>query len=516
MPRGKAVVLAEKSVKTEENALRAKVDKLVEQNGRLSESLTQVQTMFEREDRGWGRNFFMAEGEYGLTLMDLREWGDQIRNAMVGNPLIKRGLLLRTSYIWQDGIQYRKGTIPNEGRGKGKNVQAVIDKPMNQRNFFGASARSRREASLYADGLAAYIGNDSTGILRAVPLRQLSADYRDPDFEGEVWAYRRTWLHFFPGDLTGVEQHRWYFTDEFAHERMPKINYGGVMEDVDQDHTIFVMNANGLDGMALGSPDALAALIWSRIARNAIMDGVTMTSAMATFAFKASIATKNAGANASMTLGVQGSAGQTAIIGGANDLTPMSSAGKGYEFESLEPLIGLIASSLDVSVEALTSKSREVKELSTLDLATRLAMELRRAEHVEFDKRILTWLGAKDAEVYFITLDDSSEIYRRIQAIVLLWNTGLYSAEETKEKLEKMDGKVTFNPVPDGVMLPNNKNSLPRLDVDTDGETPPAGPPAAPSPNAPGTAPSTAAPDQGQSNKSGGQSSSGNDINKKR
>lgn len=504
MPRGKALTLVEDQKKLSEASLRSTVQNLSDQNQRLQESLTQVQAMFEREDRGWGRNFFMAEGEYGLSVWDLRDWGDQIRNAMVGNPLIKRGLALRTAYIWQDGIKYREGTIPKEGRGRGTNVQGPIDQKSNQRNFFGTSARARREASLYADGFVAYLGNNNTHELRAIPVREISADYRDPDFQGDVWAYRRTWLHYEVGSRTGTEQHEWYFTDTFWDKWVPVINYGGVNEPVSKKHKIFTMNANPVDGFAYGSPDALAALIWSRIARDATMDGVTMTSALAAFAFKASVATKTSGDNASLKLATPASAGATAVLGAANDLVPMSSAGKSYDFEGLEPLVGLIASSLNVSVEALLSKSREVKELSTLDLATRLAMEARRAEHVEFDKRVLDWMGAPDAEVYFVTLDDSSETYREMQSVVLRWNTGLYSADEIKEQLEQLAGKSTFKAVPVGVLLPNNKASWERNDIDPNGG--PAG-------SAP---PTTAAPDQGQSNKTGGQSSSGNDINKRR
>ena len=54
---------------------------------------------------------------------------------------------------------------------------------------------------------------------------------------------------------------------------------------------------------------------------------------------------------------------------------------------------------------------------------------------------------------------------------------------------------------PEGVMTPNNENSLGRRDVDTDSSA------------ADGVTPSTAAPDQGTSNRTGGADSTlGNDI----
>ena len=42
------------------------------------------------------------------------------------------------------------------------------------------------------------------------------------------------------------------------------------------------------------------------------------------------------------------------------------------------------------------------------------------AEDAEFDKRILRWLGAPDAYVYFDTYEDATDEYRAMQALILL------------------------------------------------------------------------------------------------
>jgi len=219
---------------------------------------------------------------------------------------------------------------------------------------------------------------------------------------------------------------------------------------------------------------------------------VTMTSALATFAFKASVASKNGAENVSMKLANSSSAGSTATVGGANDLVPLSSAGKTYDFASLAPVAAVVASSLDVSAEALTSTS-SAGSLTSLDFNTRLAMEARRAEHVELDRRVMLWLGAPDAEVYFNSMDDSAEGYRMMQSVVLRWGTGLYGPDEIKEQFEELLGKGTFKAPFKGVVVPNN---IAQVNA--------AKPDVAPV--------NVAAPDQGTGNGTGGQSGSGNDI----
>ena len=463
MSPSKSLKLIETQDSTEKHMLREQVVSLASQSEQLAESLSQVQAMLSKEDQGW-KGVFANATEDGLSLDDLRKWSIEIRNAVVGNSHIKRGLSLRSSYVWQDGIQYREDTIPSEGRGKGANVRKAIDLPLNKRNYFNQSARAKKEGRLYYDGIALYEGNDTTKILHSIPLREITDDYRDRKHSADVMAYRHTWTQFPRGGGAGVVMNEWIFTDTFIDMRRPTIEYEGKTEKVSQTTRIFDQVANGMDDFAYGSPDALAALLWSRIAKNLYMNGVVMTDALATFAFKATVASKNGAENVSMKLANAEGAGNTATVGGANDLVPLSSAGKGYDFLSFQPVIAIIAASLDVSAVALTSDSSSAggqASVSTLDLPTRLAMEARRAEHVEFEKRILSWMGAPAAEVYFQTLTDPTDLYRAQQGQAIKLGTGLYTPEEIKIALEKLEGN--HNPVvtiPDGFLMPNNLKSL--------------------------------------------------------
>lgn len=487
------------NLKEQRVALQEEVSSLMREADTLSEGLDQVRAMLQREDRNWVAVFGGGNEDDGLDLDNLKEWSRKLRNSVVGAPWMKRGLSLRSSYVWQGGMQY--GNIPSSGKGKSKNVQTLINHPLNQRNFFGPIARRKREGCLYHDGIALWVGDNTTKQVHPIPLNEITGDLRDPDHNADVWAYRRSWTETNLSTAEKTQRVEWYFTDTFYEHRVATITRGSNKpEPVSQTHTAFDMVANGMEGFAYGSPDALAAQIWNGITRDLYMDGVTMSQAMSTFALKATVSTKAGGDRTTMRLASSKGAGQTAVLGGVNDLVPLSTAGKGYDFETLRSVVAIIATALDVSSIALTSDpgaaGSSYGSASTLDLPTRLAMEARRQEHIQLDARVLRWMGAPDATVYFEPLDDGAETYREVQAVILKWNTGLYSAEEAKKQLEAIAGREFASPVPDGVMLPNNEKFKDTLT--NDGQD--------------AATPSTAAPGQGRSDKTGGQDAAGNDL----
>lgn len=501
--------LTENTEKDEE--LRLLVGGLVHDNENLRENLAQVSAMFAAEDRGW-LNAWAGDSEEGISLDSLKEWSVELRNAVVGSPHIKRGLALRTAYVWSGGIKYRGLPGASQGRKPSDNIEGLTKTPMNQRNFFGPAARARREADLFCDGISLYLGRESDKKLRNVPLAEITADYRDPDFHSDIWAYRRTWDHYAPNSTKPTTKHRWYFTDTFKGERTPKIRYGGNSEDVDLEHVIFDQFANAANAFAYGSPDALAALIWSRIVRDLYMDGKTMTAALATFAFKATVATKTSGDSATIKLASKNGAGSTAVVGGANDLAPLSSAGKGYDFSSFAPVVAIVATSLDLTLEDLTGTNSTGSDTSSsLALATRLAIALRRAEHVEFDLRVLEWMGADKAEAFFSSLIDPTDLYRAQQGVGIKWGTGLYTAKEIKTQFEALEGNdISEVTVPVGVLVPNTQKTL-----DANSKSKAAAAPAAT--DGEGGTGGGANPTQGSPSKfGGGKGLNGNDINKDR
>jgi hypothetical protein len=435
----------------------------------LREQFDRALAQLKREDKGWTSYLGVEEGEnFGLTLEDLQKVSKKLRESVVGAPWMGRGLRLRASNVWQeDGMQY--SGIPEAARGK-KNVQDLMDHPQNQLHFFGHGARREREGCLYHDGISIWIGDDKTKLLEAIPLTQIKSQLVDPNGLGVIWAYKREWSELDLSTGKREDKKEWIFVDRFIDKRVTQIKVGdNEPEKVNMTARIFDMHANHMRGLPYGTPDALAAFIWNGIARDLYMDGVTMSEAMATFAFKAKVTTKEGAKNAAMAYATEQTAGSTAIVGGPNDLQPMSNAGKAYDFESIRAITAIIAAALDVSNIHLTADpgaaGSSYGSAQTLDLPTRLAMEARRQEHIDLDRRVLTWMGAKDAEPYFKSLADPTEIFREVQALLLLWSSGLYSPAPLEKRISELM-QILENTVPDGVLIPNNSASWERTDID--------------------------------------------------
>lgn len=450
------------------------------ENERISEALNNAVMMLRQEDAGWALPG--EDGYRGLDLDGIKKWAGQINTSLTGtesnapNPHMRNGLMLRHSFIWSGNIHYAK--IPGDPETPGKrgraNVQDLIDALDNQRLFFSSSARRRRENALYSEGLYLTIGKNSDKKLRPVPLHEITDTHRDELYEDDIVAYRWTRNEAGrepgtannPGKLTGqrVKKSYWVFVDWFDGKIPDKILYESKEEEVLKDHTVFDLHANRPNGAAFGSPDAIAAIVWARIIRDLIMNGVKMQDALAMFAFKATSKTKAGQKQEALELAKDKQSGSAVAVGGENDLVPLSSAGRGYDFTSIGFVVSTMAASLHVSGIALSANTAlagsSYGAAKTLDLPGRMAMQTRRDEHIEYDKRVLRWMGAPDADVYFDNYDDATDEMRAVQAAMLAWSTGTLTAEGFRAELEAIYGRTFVGEIPEGVIIPNNQKQI--------------------------------------------------------
>jgi len=481
----------------------SRISAMGEERQILEENLDQLRLMMD--DRGWlplwGARFDDGEGPD----MDLiKKRSEKIREYMIAQPWIKQGAELRSNYVWANDIVYEG--LPERSTGVGRRSAAskvldYIEHPVNQLYVFGSNAHKERERALYSDGHHWLIFNDSTKIARRLSLSDITADFRNPDFDEEIWAYRRTWTRRTQSGDVVETVNRWYFTDIFTDERRPSIRVGNQYETVDQTQTIIDGKVNSQIGWAYGWPDAGAVIEWATIYSEFLKNGLQVTKAMARYIYKITQPTKKAVENTALKVGNNaGGAGQSAVIAGG-DIQTLASAGKAYEFSSGLALAAAIATGLQVSVVALTSSPGDAGSsygaASTLDVPGRLAMQERQRWHVEFDTRILKYLGAEDAHVSFPTLLDEAEALRMIQKLVMAWGTGAFHTDEIRPIMaEAADILLKHDAAPEGILLPNNKDSWQRSDIE---------------PKEDPTAPVTQqGPGQGQSNGGAGDTSAPN------
>lgn len=476
------------------------IEHVLTENDVLKESLQNVSTMLAKEDIGW-MSITGAADNYGLELAELQQVALQIREQMVGNPHIKRGHLLRSSFIWDGGMQYTQ--VPGTSTGRGANVQARMNTPKNKKNFFGPNARQEREGVCYSDGNLFVLGDKRDWSLEQIPIWEINGDYRNPNSPTDIWAFRRTWSNFIPGSQGKPQQEQVWIRTESMPASAKVIEIAGTELPLDPNLTIFHGRVNGQVGFSYGIPDALSALVWAKIYKDFMLNGKIMSDALAQFAFQATFGDKTTASSAALEI-ADGGAGLTAVTGLADKLVPMSSAGKGYDFASGTALLAVVATSIELSVIHLSADpgtaGGSYGAASALDLPTQLAIKQRRQWHIEFDKRILAWMGAPDAQASFPPMMDATDLFRTLQMYMLKWNSGLYEPAEIKADIEFLWGKIAAA-VPEGVLIPNNRQSwMDHLTVRDNVSGDPETLDALPTNAAPGVSP---APGQGQSSAAG-------------
>ena len=458
---------------------RERTARLLEQgfanlNPVATEQLMSVMNMLKEEDAGW--LVIGAGQEDGLTLEDLQEWSPKLREALAGNPHMKRGAELRSDYINEGGIRFGGLTAK---------LKKLVNSDIQQYRYFGPTARAERYRACYTDGGVFFLGKEQKGgervIEAAVPLNEIIATHRNPENWSEVWAYLREWR--VGRDDRGIPKTKrmWYYTDLFESNRSraknPTINFQREKIPVAKDAVIFDAFVNTQTGWTFGVPHSLAALAWARLYRDFLVNGKIMSDALAQFAFQMQTKSKGGTQNASMKFASAGGSGQTVV--GPNELSPLATAGKGYDFDSGRALASVVATAIGVSVIHLTADpgtaGSSYGSAQTLDLPTRLSVEAERRWNVELDLRVLRWMGAKNPTAEFNPLISATDVYREIQALKLAFDSGLFEGTPIQDRMADILGITEQGAIPDGVLLPNNEETAkinkpdPRPDGDSNG-----------------------------------------------
>lgn len=471
----------------------------------LAESLDRSMAMLKQEDIGWLlQTGGTLRDQGGPTLEQLHRFSDIATEMVVANPLIKRGVGLRTSYVWSKEPTYSNFTTGGK-RGPKSAEARFFTNPINRANAFGDEAHPQMETAVATEGCYILVGDDSTKEVRPIPLKQIDGVITHPDYQSEIWAYVRKWDTY---DLVAGKtetKREVIYVDTFSGSRQPSFQIGRDTIAVARNKTIIDFWAQRQVGWTFGVPDTLAAIPWTQGYTELMQQGRVMTDALAKFAAKVTAKTQKGADKIGVKTSGRG-AGQMAAVGQGNELDIFSSAGKTYDFGGLRPWAAMVATSLEVSIVHLLSDpgaaGNSYGSASNLDLPTKRAMVSRQNAWAAFLTRVIKWGTGEDAVVTFPTLDEPDP-YREAQTVVLGWQTGAFHPEEVRDRLSTIANvEKGDRAVPTGILIPNNEKSLARNDIDVDSH------------GGSGDTPTHAAsPDQGRSNGSGGTSSAtANDL----
>ena len=424
----------------ETEQLEAVVEELVENR------MADIQLAID--DIGWrplGQDF---DGEE-LDKDTIESASDLLRATVAVNPLVKRGVAVRTSYIWGKGVQFTGIEETN----------SVFTNPLNQRFMFSSEALAENERCLATDGNFFVLAKGAIRQRRAkgigdptiirIPFKQITAHYCNPDNPEEIWFYRREWTERITrpdGTPESKERKVWYPSDLYVvpqGKRRPqtiakvKIDWSGALID----HSV-----NKQVGWKWGIPDGMSVIFWAKAHKEFLEDQARLVKAYSRFAFKATAPTPKAVKAVATKVGnnpgnalphsMREDIGGTAVVAPGGNIQAVGRTAGSVDFSAGLPLASYVAAGLEVPLTDLLSDSslsnRSAAE--TLTASKLAAMVERQKSWASFFQRLFTFWGKDKVEVHFKPIE-TDVTYKMIQAVAQASTLNVLHAEEIREML---------------------------------------------------------------------------------
>jgi hypothetical protein len=362
---------------------------------------------------GWQRLTAYADEEFSRA--GLQQITSVCRIMAIKSPLLRRGLSLRTGYVWGQGVQISARSTGEQGQDVNSVVQRFLDDAGNRRTFTGDQAHEELERALYTDGnvFVALFTRPATGRVqvRTLPWDEITDVICNPEDRSEPWFYRREWWQDERTE-SGIKQIRkvaYYpalgYNPVLKPGRLTFPVYGDdALAEVMWDAPVYHVKVNSQLGWKWGIPDSYAAIDWAQAYKEFLTDWARLIKALSRFAWKlTSKGSKQASARARIAAGPGTDrytgdaqhAGATALMTPDMMLEAVPKSGATIDSESGRPLAAMVAAALDVPVTMLlgdpgTTGARATAE--TLDTPTERSMELRRSVWGEAYRQILDYV----------------------------------------------------------------------------------------------------------------------------
>lgn len=378
--------------RTPDRELSAALVTLNEALGRMSELVA--------DEKGW--SLITGAGDEGMPFQMRQEKAAAAEIAVAANPLIKRGVNLRSAYIWGLGVTV---TIRDEAS-TGQDIQAVLTEFQNDPGnaaLWAIDEQIQRERELATVGEVwlALPTVKKTGRVRVRPLpaREMTAILTDPEDRYTDWFYLREYtlnktLHrtLYPalGYQPAVQGKA--LTAEMA-ARLNRADLSGTEIRWDAPVRALIVNRLGRRGLgdvfaSLPSADAYIAFLeaWHKLMLS-----------LARFVWRAKTRPDKAQKVAQQILEAE----QRRMIGGttiedpATGVEAINKSGATFDADSGRPLAGMVAAGLGLPVTMLLADpgvtgARAVAE--TLDEPTELEFGVRRRMWSRVISDIVGWV----------------------------------------------------------------------------------------------------------------------------
>lgn len=392
-----------------------------------ADALTRASLM--KEDIGW---YDPARHSSDLVPLGvIKEHAVRSRRLATYNPIVKRGVNVRSAYMWS--------TLP-EPRKLSKKVKQRLDGIL-----LGYDARARDEAAFNTDGMVIYRIAPG-GQIAPVPITRVQGIARadNATSEADIHALLIGPVPLEDPTTVTVPDPEWVILD--GRPRIDVIDQGGYKTN--KTDTLVCAFVNRLTGEQWGKPDLMGAVYWAKAYKEYLEAGHTLAIALARIAFKVKSTTAAQQQAVITKMSSLQDAGATASLGADQDLLAVSKAGAGIDMTSGSPLAAMVAAALDVPLSVLltdgSAGGRQGAE-TALEEPTFKAFELRRRIHQDLVKRVLAAAGYK-TEVDLAPLSNDL-IQRWGQVVTLGLQNGILHRVEARELFLRRFAPVNAKPV---------------------------------------------------------------------
>lgn len=426
-----------------------------EENLELLETYNNMaQALLSIEDEGWSLLGVQRTIGDAFTLEELHMLAEKLTEKTDGNPLLKRGFGLRTSYIFGRGVQMTDFSS--------RRVESLVNDPENQAALFSAEAMIINERSNFTSGQFFILGDNTTKKLQRIPFKEITGWVSDPDNVDVIRYIRRTWSRI-QIDGSTMTMQEWYPVDTYV----PTVKVQKIQNQrVNYSKTMFPFMVNKRAGNPWGVPDCFAAYPWAYAYNEYLKDGSRILKSLSMFAWQLKSKTRTGATTAAATIATTKAAGSTAVLGADMELSSLPRTSNSVDLGNGKPLAAMVAAALEVSVVALMSDpgtSGAYGVAQTLDVPTTKAMQARQRLWELYLARVMLFFGQRETYVKWPKMETESS-YRMVQSLALAYEAGAIWQDEMRAAvMDELDVSPMHSTPPnsnsDSSVVPSQGNS---------------------------------------------------------
>lgn len=287
----------------------------------LAERLAELELALE--DEGWTRLGLQMETEFTRTGLD--RIIALSRLMAIKNPLIKRGVEVKSFYVWGGGVEISA----DDDRVNDDVVQPLLDDRGNRDELFSAQARLLADQALTTDGqlMLVLFPNQITGAVsvRSIDVSEVREIACNPDDARQPWFYQRVWTEQPEPFGTRTQQMEAWYPDWRYRPTPAQMRTWDTRAEratgrpVQWQSPIMHVRTGQQRSMRFGVPEPYAAIDWARAYKLFLEDWATIVRSLSRFAWE--LTTKRRPSQAAARLGT------SVTTPGARETNPSPVAG---------------------------------------------------------------------------------------------------------------------------------------------------------------------------------------------